>query len=233
MADSTRVRSGSGTGNSTTPNAVLASAPASGDLLIAYAKTSATSTLAAANGFTKSTDVVQSGNPGAMFWKVADGTETATIQPCTIPTGAKTWGCVVDEWNNAAGFPANPVLAENGQVVASTASYTTQTLSPTAGVGGCIVATGYFSTNTARTWSAEAVSGSNVGTVSEVGEQISTALATASITSTSGNYSGSATLSVATAGGDSIMIFQPNAPATKAPPPFQKQQRFVTRRVYV
>lgn len=223
MANSTRVRSGSGTGSGTVPTATLASAPATGDLLIAYVKAAASTTLAAANGFTKSTDVVQGGTPGAIFWKVADGTETATIQPATVAT-SKTWGCIIDEWNNAAGFPASPVLSENGQVVASTTSYTTQTLSPAA-ADGCVIATGYFNTNAARTFSAEAVSGSNVGTVTEVGEQVGAALATASISTTTGNYSGSATLSVATVGGDSIIIFQPSAAATKSPPPFSRPWR--------
>lgn len=207
----------------------MAAGPAAGDLLIAYVKATATTDIsAAANGFTMLTKTVQAGSPSAKFWKIASGSEGTSIQPCTL-TASKVWGCIIEQWTNVDGFPANPVAAENAQLVASTASYTTQTLAPSA-FDGQIIAAGYHSANGARTWSAEAFSGANVGTVSEVGEQIGGALATAAIGAGSGNYSGSATLSIANAGADSIAIFKPNAPATKAPPPFSRPTRVWTRR---
>lgn len=162
-----------------------------------------------------------------LLWKVSDGTETATVAPATFDVSS-AWGCFVSEWNNPNGWPVNPVQSDNAQAVSSTTSYTTPTLSPSADVDN-VVAAGYATVGAGRTWSAEAFSGSNVGSVTEEGDAASAALATAAISTVTGNYQGSATLSSAGNGGDSIAIFKPN-PATKAPPPWQRRWRYQTRR---
>lgn len=205
---STRVRGVSGTGTSATPNAVLAGTPTNGNLIVAYVKAISSAVITVANGFALLTLGTSGTVSGVLLWKIASG-ESTTIQPASLD-GSKAWGCFVSEWTNPNGWPANPVSIENAQAVAATASYTTNTLSPSADVDN-VIAAGYGCINASRTWSAEAFITSNIGAVTEEGDGAGSTMAVAAISAVTGNYQGSATCSASTAGFDSIAIFKPNA----------------------
>lgn len=205
----TRVQTGSGGASSGTAAVTFGAAPAVGDLMVAYV--SVAQTMTATNGFTRLTVATQGTRQGAFFWKVAVSGDTAssTVNVCTQTSAV--WGAEGDSWNASTGWPASPVNGENSQAVASTTSYTTPSITPTTTGRESVVSTSYVSTTAGRTWSAEAVSGSNVGTITEVIDTTSAALADGAISSVTGSYQGSATLSGAAAGIGAIAIFTPNA----------------------
>jgi hypothetical protein len=216
---STRIQGVGASGTSTTPQVTLGAGPTQGNLLIAWIATNGAgtvgrTTITAANGYAILTVSLVSGvatDPCALAWKIAGAGESTTQNPGTTVSGP--WSCRVVEYNNPNGWPVSPVDTELSQSVASTASYTTPSRTPTASLADCVVAAGYGCVNTARTWSVEAFSGSNVGAVTEDGDAAGGAIATAAITSTTGAYQGSATCSAATGGADGIAIFTPNVAA--------------------
>jgi hypothetical protein len=216
----TKVQSATRTNGSGTVTFIFGAAPTAGNLLVAWVTclaTAVSNTITATNGFTALT-VANNGVPkGYIFWKVATAGDAGSSSVAVATFAASNAGQgIADEWSTTNGWPANPVDTENTQSFASTNSPTTPTVTPTSGLTNALVATGYANTG-GRSFSAEAVSGSNVGTVTEDGETNSTALATAVISSTTGSYQGSATLGgPGAAGFDAIAIFKPTATATTA-----------------
>lgn len=213
----TRVRGGSATTLSTTPRVTLAGTPTTGNLLVGWVQLNAgnvSRTLSPAGAWSEIQQVVGTGTTakGALYWKIA-ASEGTLQQPAAIDV-ACDWGCVVSEWSSALGWPANPLVIHDEQVfAAATASYTTPSVTPTAGLDALVVC-GYSASDSGRTFSAHAVSGSNVGTVTEDGDVNGGAMSTAAISGTTGAYQGSATASSSRPGVSAIAIFRVNVPGS-------------------
>lgn len=207
-----RVQTGAGGAVGGTASATFGAVPTVGDLGIIGVTLTANNVMTATNGWTQLTPAIQGAHRIALFWKifVSGDTASATSNICTFTS--TTWGTEGDTWNASSGWPANPVNVENSQAIASTASYTTPSVTVTVTGRESVVVTLYSSNvTTSRTWSAEAVSGSNVGTITEVFDSNALTYDDGVISSATGSYQGSATLSTAGLGSDAIAIFTPNA----------------------
>jgi hypothetical protein len=112
-------------------------------------------------------------------------------------------------------------VLENSAAQPSSVSYTTPTLSPTAGQS-VIILTYYCSANV-RTFSAETIGGTGTG-VTERADAASVTVADLIVASTSGTYAGAATTSnPAIVGASGIVIYQEAAVASATLPPFPRR----------
>lgn len=207
----TRVQTGSGGTTSGTASVTFGAVPAVGDLMVAAVVVLANNVMTGTNGWASLTQINQGTNRRiGLFWKVAVAGDTGSVTSNICTFTSVNWGSQGDIWNASTGWPVSPANGENSQAVASATAYTTPSITPTITGRESVVVTSYDVTAITRTWSAEAVSGANVGTITEVWDSNGAAYASGPITSATGSYQGSATVSgVAITGLDTIAIFTP------------------------
>jgi epidermal growth factor receptor substrate 15 len=214
------VQSNTGSGNvsSSNPTVVLGAAPTQNNLLVAMVwsgSLSGGSTQTANTGWTQLTvEHPQVAVTGALYWKVAGASESATQVPATISGLTSDWAVVMAEYYGIV--TSSPVLTEAAGIHGTpTTTHTAGPRTPTAGYNALVVCAAGTVNNTA-TWSAETVSGTGMGTVTERGEAIASGQGdcvlwdafTSLNTSTSGSYSGTATSSISVIDSTHIAIFQ-------------------------
>lgn len=188
-------------GGSATTTFALGATAAAGNLLVAFATNSTATPNNVPAGWTDLGSASASGGTARscrMVYKVSDGTETGI----TFSANGSGW---IAEYSGVDQTTPNIGGTANCQVTAAGTSHATLSITPTAGKSAIVICGLAVRGN--PTWSAEAVSGSNVGTVTEE-RDVGQALADALITSTTGAYSGSGTSSLNLTGMTGIAIFQ-------------------------
>jgi hypothetical protein len=195
----------------TTISAVFTTGPIQGNLIVGCVMVPAAVGAFTTTGFTQGTaQSLGSGGTtraGVMFWKVAGAGESSTVTATW--TGTTTPLLIIGEYSGVD--QTTPLLA---QTSVANASGTTITGAATPGTGKVAVAVCALQVRTVSTsWSAEAISGTNVGAVTEredntVGNE-GCALFDGFISATdTGTYQGSGTPSAAGVGLGFIAVFQ-------------------------
>ena len=204
------VQANGATASGTAPAVTLGATPTNGNLLvasIAYGAAQATLTI---TGWTPGT-LTSGGSGGSaravrMFYKIASG-DSATVT--AAGASSNTWVISVAEYSGVDA--TTPLLVESSQLNIS-GTVTTPSVTPTASKA-VVACCGIGVHSSTATFSAEAISGTGVGTVTERtdtggGSTMSACLFDGLTASTSGAYAGSATSATAAVGVGAIMVFQ-------------------------
>ena len=220
-------------GSSTAPAVTLDAAPTNGNLLVCFIGVGAAQATMTITGWTPGT-LISGGSGGSaragrMFYKIASG-DSATVTGALA--SSNEWVITVAEYSGVDA--TTPLLVELSQLNISGVN-TTPSVTPTGGLAAVVCCGLGVHVNTVS-YSAEAISGTGIGTVTErtdtAGASTFSACSFDGFTSsTSGAYQGSGTPSAAGVGVGAVMVFRAAAAAAAAglypfnPIPFQAQGR--------
>lgn len=230
----TRVREATGTGSSTTPQVVFASAPSAGDLIVVMTSFAVVASGTTNSGWTDWTGAsLFSTDVGAPYYKVAGAGESATQNPSTL-VSSTSWTCVGRIYSGA---DQSAPLEVADLVASTTTSKASSAVDPANSVERLFVGVAF--SDGARTYSAHSFTGG--GTVNVAGSPSTGTTNSGESctmwdiiqTSGAGTYAATVTCSAADGGGCGIGIFKAAAAATKAPPPFQRPWRRLQRKAIV
>lgn len=211
----THVRTGTGTGFSTTPSAVMGAAPAQNNLLVAFFP-GGTSAQTAINSYNQRTVVNDTTTrKAALYDKIAGAAESTTQAPATIAAGA-AWTCTVTEY---AGNATSSYVDVENAVQDNDATKTSPTVDPTDSIDVVVVGACFWNAGTG-TVSGQTVNASTTGVVERSDFNTSRASATWDWigTTTSGGYNTEGTATAAVTGGCHIAIYKAAVAAGAAVP---------------